>query len=112
VAIKSCIVLYFVLLLLFNLLLYESTKGGWYKSGDIARIDDDGNVYLIDRKKNIFKLAQGEYVAFFFFYCISILFLKFSPERMEDIYLHSNYIDQVFVYGEPEWIFTVAMFVF
>jgi len=32
----------------------------------------------------MFKLAQGEYVA---------------PERIENIYIHSKYIAQVFVYG-------------
>lgn len=45
----------------------------------------NGALKIIDRKKHIFKLAQGEYIA---------------PEKIENIYLRSEPVAQVFVHGE------------
>lgn len=58
---------------------------GWFCSGDVGMVYPNGSVKIIDRKKNIFKLSQGEYIA---------------PEKLENKYVISNYIDQIMVYGD------------
>lgn len=63
----------------------EKFVDGYFRTGDIGTIDTAGNVVIIDRKKNIFKLAQGEFVA---------------PERLEVLYVNkSSLIEQMYVYG-------------
>jgi long-chain acyl-CoA synthetase len=72
------------------------TEDGWFKTGDIASIDDMGRVQIIDRRKNVLKLAQGEYV---------------SPEKIEGVYLAScNYLASAFVHGDSVQSFLVAIF--
>jgi len=58
---------------------------GWCHSGDIGIWLPNGQLKLVDRKKNIFKLAQGEYVA---------------AEKIENIYARSKWVAQSFVYGD------------
>lgn len=39
------------------------TEDGWFMTGDIAQWNKDGTLSVIDRKKNLVKLAGGEYIA-------------------------------------------------
>ncbi|KAK4941519.1 medium-chain fatty acid-CoA ligase faa2 [Elasticomyces elasticus] len=72
------------------------TEDGWFKTGDICSVDELGRFRVIDRRKNVLKLAQGEYI---------------SPERIEGVYLSScSYLAQAFVHGDSVQTFLVAIF--
>lgn len=57
---------------------------GFFHTGDIGQWNKDGSLQVIDRKKNLFKLSQGEYV---------------SPETLEQEYAKCKLVGQVWVYG-------------
>ncbi|XP_078169338.1 long chain acyl-CoA synthetase 4-like [Carex rostrata] len=67
---------------------------GWFYTGDIGEWQLDGALKIIDRRKNIFKLSQGEYVA---------------VEHLENIYSHLPCIDSIWVYGNSFESFLVAV---
>eukprot|EP00828_Plagiopyla_frontata_P034891 TRINITY_DN4550_c0_g1_i6.p1 TRINITY_DN4550_c0_g1~~TRINITY_DN4550_c0_g1_i6.p1 ORF type:complete len:217 (-),score=29.53 TRINITY_DN4550_c0_g1_i6:25-675(-) len=69
---------------------------GFFHTGDIAEILPNGVVRIIDRKKNIFKLQQGEYVA---------------VEKVENIYTSIPGIQQAFVYGDSMKAYLVGIIV-
>uniref|UniRef100_A0AAQ4P9W8 Long-chain-fatty-acid--CoA ligase n=1 Tax=Gasterosteus aculeatus aculeatus TaxID=481459 RepID=A0AAQ4P9W8_GASAC len=58
---------------------------GWLHTGDIGKWLPVRAQPIIDRKKHIFKLAQGEYI---------------SPEKIENIYIRSEPVAQLYVHGD------------
>jgi long-chain acyl-CoA synthetase len=63
----------------------EAFHNDWLLSGDVGMVMPNGAIKIIDRAKNIFKLSQGEYIA---------------PEKLENIYIQSEWIMQIWIYGD------------
>ncbi len=62
-------------------------KDGWFLTGDIGRIEEGRFLIVTDRKKEIFKLSNGKYVA---------------PQSVEGRLKECIFVDQVMVVGEHE----------
>ncbi len=61
------------------------TEDGWLKTGDLARIDEEGYIYITGRKKEILVLGNGE---------------KIAPVDMEMALTLDPWFDQALVIGE------------
>ncbi len=59
-------------------------EDGWYHTGDVGYMDDDGHFYITDRIKDLFKLSNGKYVA---------------PQQVEALLKQSPLIAQAVVVG-------------
>lgn len=70
------------------------TEDGWLKTGDKARIDQDGHVYIIGRLKDILVLANGE---------------KVSPADMELAIALDSLFEQVMIIGEARPFLSVIL---
>lgn len=60
---------------------------GYFHTGDIGELDNEGFLRITDRKKEMFKTAGGKYVA---------------PQALENKYMESTFIAQVMVIGENQ----------
>ena len=63
------------------------TEEGFFKTGDIGHIDEEGFLIITDRKKEMFKTSGGKYVA---------------PQMIENKAKASRFIEQIMVVGEGE----------
>jgi long-chain acyl-CoA synthetase len=63
------------------------TDDGWFKTGDIGEFDWAGNLKIIDRKKNLVKMAHGEYIAL---------------EKLESVYRACPVVGNICVYAQPD----------
>jgi long-chain acyl-CoA synthetase len=60
-------------------------EDGWFHTGDIGSLDSEGFLTITDRKKEIFKLSNGKYVA---------------PQMIENKMKESFFIAQAMIFGE------------
>ena len=65
----------------------EVLKEGYFHTGDIGVIDNDGFLKITDRKKEMFKTSGGKYIA---------------PQVIENAMKQSTFIDQIMVIGEGQ----------
>ncbi len=63
----------------------EAIRGGWFFSGDIGRIDDEGYFYIVDRKKEL--IIRGGYNVY--------------PREIEEIIYEHPAVQEVAVIGVP-----------
>ncbi len=59
-------------------------EDGWFMTGDVGHMDEEGHLYITDRKKDLFKLSNGKYVA---------------PQLVESLIKQSELVNQVVVIG-------------
>jgi long-chain acyl-CoA synthetase len=57
---------------------------GWFKTGDVGYRDEHGHFFITDRKKELFKLSNGKYIA---------------PQQLESLIKQSALVNQVVVVG-------------
>jgi long-chain acyl-CoA synthetase len=73
-------------------------RDGWLATGDVGYMDEQGHLFITDRKKDLFKLSNGKYIA---------------PQQIESLLKQSEFVSQVVVVGSsrkypaalivPEW---------
>lgn len=71
-------------------------EGGWFMTGDIAEFDKNGHIRIIDRKKNLVKTLNGEYIAL---------------EKLESIYRASPLVANICVFAAADQSRPIAIIV-
>jgi len=78
-----------------NELLIQDEQGAvWLHTGDIGHIDDEGYLFITDRKKDIIITAGGKNIA---------------PQNIENLMKTSSFISQTIVYGDRKPYLTMLV---
>ncbi|KAK4628739.1 Long-chain-fatty-acid--CoA ligase 1 [Fulvia fulva] len=72
------------------------TDDGWFKTGDIGEFDSLGQLRIIDRKKNLVKTLNGEYIAL---------------EKLESVYRSTSVVGNICVYAAQDQNKPIAIIV-
>lgn len=72
------------------------TEDGWFRTGDIGEWTSNGHIKLIDRKKNLIKTANGEYIAI---------------EKLETVYRSNSFVGNICVYADENKVKPIAIIV-
>ncbi|KAJ5149925.1 Long-chain-fatty-acid--CoA ligase 1 [Penicillium atrosanguineum] len=72
------------------------TEDGWFMTGDIGEFDSNGHLRIIDRKKNLVKTLNGEYIAL---------------EKLESVYRSCPVVGNICVYAAEDQDKPVAIIV-
>jgi acyl-CoA synthetase (AMP-forming)/AMP-acid ligase II len=64
----------------------EAIRGGWFHSGDLARVDDEGYIFIVDRKKEM--LVSGGFNVY--------------PSEVESVLAQHPAVYEVCVVGVPD----------
>jgi len=63
------------------------TADGWFRTGDAGMLDEDGNLIIVDRIKDLMKTSNGKYI---------------TPQMIENLLVNDNYIQQAVVIGDDK----------
>ncbi|KAL1925217.1 uncharacterized protein VTP21DRAFT_100 [Calcarisporiella thermophila] len=69
-------------------------EGGWFKTGDVIRFNEDGTMSIIDRIRNLVKLQNGEYLA---------------VEKLEAMYRDSGSLKNICIIADSSREYLVAV---
>jgi long-chain acyl-CoA synthetase len=72
----------------------EVFKDGWFKTGDAGKFDENNNLIITDRIKDLMKTAGGKYIA---------------PQHIESILTKHNFIEQAIIIGEGKPFVTALL---
>lgn len=61
------------------------TQDGWFRTGDAGKFDENGNLMITDRIKDLMKTSNGKYIA---------------PQQIENILTNNNFISQIVLVAE------------
>ena len=64
----------------------DALLDGWFHTGDLAKIDDEGYIFICGRKKSVIVLKNGKNI---------------FPEEMENLLNRIEGIEESFIYGKP-----------